>query len=151
MVATLGPGTVFGEMSFIGQGMQGSFAEAAEDCTLCVMSRSDLEHLFTTWPSVAVRLLEVLAARLEAAEQQLELLAFRGVPARVASVLLQLAGEGGAEIVGVTHQELAEKVGTQREMVTRALDDLRTHGLIELGRARIRILNADGLRVLSGS
>ena len=75
-------------MWFIGQGMQGSFAEAAEDCTLCVMSRSDLEHLFTTWPSVAVRLLEVLAPRLDAAEQQLEVLAFRGVPARVASVLL---------------------------------------------------------------
>jgi CRP-like cAMP-binding protein len=149
VTASLEPITLFGQMPFIGQGMPGSFAEAAEDCTLCVMSRSDLEHLFSTWPSVAVRVLEVLAARLEAAEQQLELFAFRGVSARVAAALLQLAGENGDEIRGVTHHELAEQVGTHRETVTRALDDLRQQGLIELGRARIRILNAAELRVLS--
>jgi|SRR5579859_1035037 len=149
VTASLGAGTVFGEMSFIGQDMQGSFAEAAEACTLCVMSRADLEQVLMTWPAVAIRLLQILARRLEAAEQQLELLAFRGVSSRLAAVLLQLVKEGGSTEVHVTHQALAEQIGTHRETVTRALDDLRTVGLIELGRGHIRICNCEGLRARS--
>ncbi|MBI4670311.1 MAG: Crp/Fnr family transcriptional regulator [Chloroflexi bacterium] len=42
MLDTLAPGTVFGEMSIIGQGMQNTFAEAVEPCVLCVMSRHDV-------------------------------------------------------------------------------------------------------------
>jgi CRP-like cAMP-binding protein len=147
ITATLGPGTVFGEMSLIGQGMRGSFAEAAEDCTLCVMGRADLEHVLTDSPRVALRLIEVLSARLEGAEQQLETLAFKSVPARVAAALLHLAGADDV-VTGVTHQDLAEMVGIHRETATRTLNELRARGLIDLGRARVRILDADGLRAL---
>ncbi|MCP4428175.1 MAG: cyclic nucleotide-binding domain-containing protein, partial [Chloroflexi bacterium] len=41
IVATLGAGAVFGEMSLVGQGMHNTFAEAIDECVLCVMSRSD--------------------------------------------------------------------------------------------------------------
>ena len=39
VIDTIGPGAVFGEMALIGQGMHNTFAEAIEDCVLCVMGR----------------------------------------------------------------------------------------------------------------
>jgi len=148
VTATLGPGTIFGEMSLIGQGMRGSYAEAASECTLCVMSRADLEHLLTTYPRVSLRLVEALAARLESAEARLETLAFKGVPARLAETLLRLADADG-EIAGVTHQDLSELVGAYRETTTKALNDFRARGLIDLHRLQIRILDADRLRAVA--
>ncbi|MGD9892778.1 MAG: Crp/Fnr family transcriptional regulator, partial [Dehalococcoidia bacterium] len=146
---TIGPGTIFGEMSLIGQGMRGSFAEAATDCTLCVMSRADLEYILATHPQVALRLVETLAARLESAEERLETLAFKGVPARLAETLLRLAGPDGAEIAGVTHQDLAELIGAYRETTTKILNEFRARGLIDLHRLRIRILDPNSLRRLA--
>ncbi len=148
VTATIGPGTVFGEMSLIGQGMRGSFAEAAEDCTLCVMSRADVERLLVAHPRVALRLVEVLAARLEQAEERLEALAFKSATARLAAALLDLAA-GEQEITGVTHQDLAEMVGAYRETATRILNDFRAQGLIGLHRQRIHILDSAGLRRLT--
>jgi CRP-like cAMP-binding protein len=84
VTATVEPGTVFGEMSMIGQGMVDSFAEAAADCTLCVMSRTDVERLIREHPSVSLRLLELLATRLDAAEERLADVAYKSVPARIA-------------------------------------------------------------------
>src|SRR4030042_1349812 len=63
VTATIEAGTVFGEMSIIAQGMHDTFAEAAEECTLCVMSRSDIEHLILTKPQVGLRFMELMAGR----------------------------------------------------------------------------------------
>ncbi len=95
VIATIGPGTVFGEMAFIGQGMHNSFAEALEDCVLCVMSRTDVERLLVTKPQVALRIFEVLGRRLKEAEARLEEIAFKSIPARLASLLLQLGRRAG--------------------------------------------------------
>jgi len=149
VTGTVEAGTIFGEMALIGQGMGGSFAEAAEDCTFCLMGQADLERLITHSPKVALRLIEVLAARLETAQEQLETLAFRAVPARLASALLRLRGADTDEFVGVTHQELADLIGVHRETVTRVLNDFGSRGLIELHRSRIRLRSADGLRALA--
>jgi CRP/FNR family cyclic AMP-dependent transcriptional regulator len=145
VTATFEGGTVFGEMSFIGQGMGGSFAEAADDCTLCVMGRADVERLLLAYPKVALRLVELLAARLAQAEERLETLAFKRAASRVAAALLSLADERG-DIVGVSHQEIGEQVGAFRETTTRILNDFRARGWIELHRLRIRIRDPEGLR-----
>ncbi|MDP6605608.1 MAG: Crp/Fnr family transcriptional regulator [Dehalococcoidia bacterium] len=144
VTTTVEPGTVFGEMSMIGQGMVDSFAEAAEDCTLCVMSRVDVERLIKEQPSVSLRLLELLANRLDAAEERLADVAYKSVPARIATTLLRLAGDDNAP-VRLSHQDIADMVGTYRETATRILNELRTDGLIELNRMRIEIVRPDGL------
>jgi CRP/FNR family cyclic AMP-dependent transcriptional regulator len=56
VIGTIGPGAVFGEMTLIGQGMHNSFAEALEDCVLCVMSREQVERLLAAKPRVALRI-----------------------------------------------------------------------------------------------
>ena len=45
VIATLGAGTLFGEMPLLGQQLHNTFAEAAEDCVIGIMSRKDLERL----------------------------------------------------------------------------------------------------------
>ncbi len=148
VIAQLGPGAIFGEMSLVGQGMHNSFAEALEDCTLCVMSRADLERMLLEKPRVALRFMEAMAHRLRAAESQLEEIAFRSIPARLASLLLRLAGEQdrGTRVEGYTHQDLAEMVGTYRETATQTLNQLKARGWIEIERKRIHLLDLPALR-----
>jgi CRP-like cAMP-binding protein len=142
VIATLGAGTLFGEMALLGQQMHNAFAEALDDCLILVIRRSDLERLILNKPEVGLRILETTGKRLRDAEKRLEDMAFKGIPARLASLLLRLAEERGSnEIVGLTHQDLAETVGTYRETATQVLNDMKSQGLIEIGRKRIRILD----------
>lgn len=143
---TLGPGTIFGEMALVGQHMHSSYAEAVDDVTLCVMSRIDLERVLTEKPRVALRLLDVLGGRMRLLESQLEGIAFKSVPARLAGVLIDLAARAGSTEVTFSHLELAEMTGATRETITKILDDFRQAGLVELGRRRIRLLDPARLR-----
>ena len=148
VIATIGPGMVFGEMSLTGQGMHETFAEAADDCTLCVMSRSDVEHLLLSKPRVALRFMELIAGRLREVEARMENVAFKSVPARLADALLQLA-EADGKIEGVSHQDLADMVGTYRETATRVLNEFQNEGHIELGRLQVAILQPDELQAIA--
>ena len=144
-IASLDAGTCFGEMGLLGQGMYGCHAEAATDCLLCVMSRSDLKALMRRNPDVAIRLLDVLGERLLEREQALEQLAFRGISARLAALLLREADAYGT-ITGRSHQDLAERLGTYRETVSQTLGRFRAEGLVAVEPKRIRLLDLDGLR-----
>jgi CRP/FNR family cyclic AMP-dependent transcriptional regulator len=144
VVATLGPHTIFGEMGLIGQGMYGCFAEAAEDCLLCVLSRSDLQALIRRNPDVGLNLLAELGRRLQEREAELEALAFRGLPARLATLLLREADAYGT-VNGLSHQDLAERLGTYRETVSQLLGRFRHEGLVAVEPRRIRLLDPAGL------
>lgn len=151
VMASLEAGTFFGEMSLVGQGMYGAFAEAPEDSLVCAMTRHDVMQLLTTRPAVALRLLETLGQRFMEIHASLDALAFKSVKARLASILLQLLRQGGGNVVeGVGHQDLAEMAVALRETVTEALNEFKTSGLVELGRLHIRVLNADGLKRIAG-
>jgi CRP-like cAMP-binding protein len=149
VVATIGPGTIFGEMAIVGQQMHNTFAEAVEDCLLCVMSRYDVERLILRNPTVALRIMDVMAGRLVEAESRLEDMAFKGIPARLAALLLRLHSEQGNEIHGYSHQDLAEAVGTYRETTTQILNRFKTEGLIEIGRKKIEVRNPEGLELVA--
>jgi CRP/FNR family transcriptional regulator, cyclic AMP receptor protein len=144
VVAVLGQHTIFGEMGLIGQGMYGCYAEAAEDCLICVLSRADLQALIRRNPDVGLRLLAELSNRLQQREAELEAFAFRGVPARLAALLLQEMDAYGT-VAGYSHQELAERLGTYRETVSQVLGRFRNERLVAVEPRRIRILDESGL------
>lgn len=148
-LATIGPGTIFGEMSLVGQHMHSTYAEAIDDVTLCVMSRVDLERVLINKPRVALRLLDVLGRRMREMESRLEGITFKGVPARLAGLLLELEPRSGPTVEGFSHLELAEMIGATRETVTKALDEFRAAGLVELGRRQLTILDREGLRAIA--
>lgn len=150
VIATLGPGALFGEMALLGQQMHNAFAEALQDCSIMVMSRADLERLILNDATIGRRILALTHKRLSDAEARLEDMAFKSIPARLASLLLRLAAEqGDASISGLTHQDLAETIGTYRETATQVLNELKADGLIEIGRKRITILDAERLRKIA--
>lgn len=152
VITTLGEHTLFGEMALLGTKMHNTFAEAVEDCLICVMSRTDLERLILSKPQVALRILEITGKRLRDVEERLESMAFKGIPARLASLLLRLSDEQASdEVIGLTHQDLAESVGTYRETATQVLNDLKSQGLIDIGRKRIQLLNKEELLEIAES
>ncbi|MGE3961746.1 MAG: Crp/Fnr family transcriptional regulator [Dehalococcoidia bacterium] len=146
VTATVQEKSVFGEMSMLGQGMSDSYAEALEDCTLCVMSRDDVTRLIARYPAIAVRMLDRMAQRLREAEDRLADVAYRPVHARVANALLRLGRDG--RDIHLSHQDLAEIVGTHRETVTRTLNQLRADGMLDLDRMLIRVLDAAALEAV---
>jgi CRP/FNR family cyclic AMP-dependent transcriptional regulator len=151
IVATLGPGAIFGEMSLVGQGMHNTFAEATEECLLCVMSRADVERLILSKPKVALRFIEAIGRRLTTAEARLAEMTFKSIPSRLASLLLRLAEDSGPVIDGYTHQDLGEMLGTYRETTTQTLNEFKSAGMIEIGRKRIEIKDVEGLQEIAKS
>jgi CRP-like cAMP-binding protein len=147
-LAAIEPGTFFGEMPLLGESLRHTYAESTEDSVLCVMSRTDVERLIVEQPRVALRMMEVLAQRLALAEARLEEMAYRGVAARIAAVLLRLEQERGGTMVAITHQELGDMVGALRETVTKTLDEFQEKALVELGRGKIMVRDPNGLREL---
>ncbi len=151
-------GSIFGEMSLLGQGMHGSFAQALTPCVLCLMSRDHVQRLLFGDPRIAMRIAEALGERLTSLENRLLDFAFRRVPERLARLLLQLAQPHRALLsftqrmeVRYTHEELADMIGTTRETVTKLLNEMRSRGLVELRRGRVTLLDMNGLqRVASG-
>lgn len=145
-LATIEPGTFFGEMPLLGESLRHTYAEAASDCLLCVMSQTDVERLIREHPLVASRMMEVLSRRLALAEARLEEFAYQSVAARIAAVLLRLSQERGDRVVAITHQELGDMIGALRETVTKTLDEFQAGGLVELGRGRITLRDMAGLQ-----
>ena len=146
-LAVIEPGTFFGEMPFIGESLRHTFAEAAEDSLICVMSRTDIEGLMRKRSEVALRMIEVLGRRLALCEARLEEMAYRSVPARIAAVLMRLSQGHNGEVVPITHQELGDMIGALRESVTKVLDDFQRDGLVELGRGRVVLRDVAGLQL----
>lgn len=148
VIATLGPHTIFGEMGLIGQRMYGCFAEAVEDCLLCILSRSDMKSLARRNPDVGLLMLAEMERRLQDREAELEAIAFHALPVRLAALLLREADDLGT-VVGYSHQDLAERLGTHRETISSILGKFRGQGLISIQARHICVLNADRLQAIA--
>lgn len=153
--AILHPGTIFGEMAIIGQRMHDHYAEALDPCVICLMSKEDVRQMLLSDPRIAARIAETLGNRLIEMEQRLSDVIFKSVPQRIASTLLAFdrteqtrqrwrLGRSRHE-VRLTHEQLAEFVGTYRETVTKVLNELREQGLIALQRGKIVLLDIPAL------
>jgi CRP-like cAMP-binding protein len=156
--AILNEGTIFGEMALLGQQLHQHYAEAITPCLLCLMSREDVKRLLLGNSRIALRIIEMLSQRLISAEQRLSEFAFKSLPQRIAGLLLQMAQPAKPRLfrpvsthreVAITHEALAEMLGTYRETATKILNDFRIQGLIELRRGRIVLLDEAGLQKVS--
>ena len=144
----VGERSFFGEMSIVGQRMAGTCAVALEDSVICTLSREDVQRLMTDHPTVAVRIVEVLAQRLQQTRDALEQMAFSDVTGRIAGLLLRLSDDRDV-VTGYSHQELSAMIGCLRESLTVVLDRFKESGALSIGRKRVVILDRSQLdRVL---
>jgi CRP-like cAMP-binding protein len=147
--AEVPPSSIFGEMTCIGQAMYECFAEATTDAVICTLSRTDVQRLILAYPQFALRLIETIGRRVVEAERQLEGLAFKAVVPRLAEFLQRESRDGLLE--GLSHQEIAERLGVHRETATYALNELKAQGVVEIGRRRIRVIHGDRLARVAGT
>ena len=113
-LTVVGAGTVFGEMSLTAQRLENAYAEAMDPAVVCKMKRHDLERLVMDEPQVGLKVMSVLGERLSLAEDRMEDIALKEVPARLANFILQLVeSEGVMTAAGpkiptrYTHRQLA--------------------------------------------
>lgn len=123
-------------------------ARAMSPVHCLLLPRDALHYLISKHPGIAFALLREMADQLRELVVLVEDLAFRSVRERLARQLLYEADEGAAEL---THQELAERTGTVREIAGRALRQLAQEGLVQLARGRVIVLDREGLaKVVEG-
>lgn len=142
VLAMVGPGEHFNPVPLFDGGPNPTSARAMSPVACLLLPRADLVDLIRRHPDLALATLSSMAGQLRELVQLVEDLAFRSVRARMARQLIAEAGEGAAEL---THQELAERAGTVREIAGRALRRLAEEGLVRLERGRVIVLDQAGL------
>jgi CRP-like cAMP-binding protein len=138
ILAMLGEGDFFGEMSLLdGEGRSANVV-AIEDSEALTLKRSDFLAILEGFPKIAIHLLEELTRRLRRSDQQIESLSLSDAQQRIAITLIRLAEELGTIKGGdVTirnlpyQQDIANMAGTSRETVSRTLKLLEQKGYLD--------------------
>lgn len=131
-IRLLGPGDVFGELALLSGAPRVANVISTEDCDLSIISRTHFMDCLTRNPDIAFRIILSLVQRVQEMTEDISTLALLDVYGRLKSTLEKLAKDrDGRRITDrITHQELANMVGSSREMVSRILRDLKAGGFI---------------------
>ena len=150
-------GTVFGEVAFTPHALRDAYAEAMESSILLAMERADVERLIRDKPRVGLRMISLLSERLRYYETRLEDVTLKGVPARLASLILFLVEKEGVQVPGeiriptnYTHEHLGTMIGANREAVTRAFGRLQDEGALQIRRRLIYVEDVEALESAAG-
>ena len=139
LVAIIGPGEMFGELSLFDPGPRSATASAVAHSDLISLGHDALHEFLSDRPKVAQSMLGALARRLRRTNDSLADLVFTDVPGRVAKALLDLSNRFGQPVDGgirvphdLTQEELAQLVGASRETFNKALADFAARGWLHL-------------------
>lgn len=142
----LGPGEIFNEVGVFARRPSPATAMTLEEAGIWLIPRAGLEQIVASYPQVALRLLENMAERFISLVDLTADLSLRTVEARLAKLLLEQAeGDAIPRRRWTTQNELAARLGTVPDVLSRALRELTRAGLIETDRQQIRILDRPGL------
>lgn len=143
-------GDFFGELALLDGQPRSASAVAMEPTHTFTLHRAAFVYTLHTCPPIAIAVLEALAARLRRSTAQTEQLVSRPAAQRVVQQLLELAARHGSTPgpqidLHLTQDDLASLSGTTRETVNRVLASLRDQGVVQIERARIRVLDLSKL------
>jgi len=139
---TLGPGDYFGELAILGDMPRTATVVSLEDSKLLTLSRKAFLDLVREQPDIALAVIRNLTERVSQLTEQVGRLALGDVYSRIRDALNAQAVEAdGLLVTGrFTQSEIAQMVGSSREMVSRIFKDLREGGYIRLDDKRVVIL-----------
>ncbi|MEN9923539.1 MAG: hypothetical protein RIS09_1053 [Actinomycetota bacterium] len=153
LLAVLGPGEMFGELSVFDPGNRTATATALTDVSVMGLSREVLRNWLIARPEVSLKLFQALAQRLRRTEGAMADLVFSDVPGRIAKAILELSDKFGVtndEGLFVPHdltqEELAQLVGASRETVNKALAEFASRGWLKVEQRSVTILDLERLR-----
>lgn len=149
ILADLRTGEMFGEIALLDGKPRSANATALTNCELMVLERRDVLPFLERNPSVCMKLMEMLCARVRRSDERMADIAFYNLPVRLAKTLLSYPAQGrGAAKLSLTQSELAEMAGGTREKVNRCLRDWQRQGILELKDRWTIILKPEALREL---
>ena len=139
-------GDMFGMAEVARGGGRVVHAQACEASEVLVLSQTELTDYLKTHPAAALVVMQVLSDRLRALGDVVVNLINDDAQTRIIKLILRLATRHGIGVgqdihlnIHLTHQEIAEMVGTTRQTVSSVLGDLQRQGLMRLENRRIRI------------
>lgn len=148
------PGAVIGELSAIDDHPRSADVEAIDDCWLFIMPQSVFAAAINNYPSVSKALLLHLARQVRGLTERVFEFSTLAVRSRVRAELLRLAerqsinGETAVLSPAPTHTDIASRISTHREAVTRELNRLEKLGMIERQGRALRIIDIRILKAL---
>lgn len=133
ILAVLGPGECFGEMSLIDDAPRSASVITIESCDFMSINKESFKSMLVSSPEISMRIMKGLVKRLRDADKKIETLALLDVYGRVARVLLDFSEMVGNDRVvrsKLPRQEIAKMIGASREMVSRVMKGLEMEGYI---------------------
>ncbi|MDG2050928.1 MAG: Crp/Fnr family transcriptional regulator [Myxococcota bacterium] len=129
-------GQFFGDMALLTGGVRSATVKTLEATRLLALSRRDFIEILRQSPDLALAVIEELSRRLRETNEQASSLSFQGVTERVRSLFERLAVRdpeplGRRLTPPLTHQQIADMIGTSRETVTRAVKELKEEGWLD--------------------
>ena len=152
VLSILGDGQIFGDVPTFDGGPYPATAATMTEAEIYLIRREDFQGILRRHPEIALKVIQVLGARLRQSLELIRDLSFKQVPHRLAGLLLRMAREHGEQTaagtlipLSLSRQDLADIVGTSRETVTRELKKMERAGLLKVNRRQIIILDHERL------
>ena len=142
IIATLESGDYFGEVALIDDAERSASVMTLQDSNFLVISKDAFKNALSQYPDIAIHLIQGFTHRLRDNTNNIKNLALLDVYGRVAKTLLNLATEDNNCLViheKLTQQNIANLVGSSREMVAKIMKDLTIGGYIEVQDKKIII------------
>jgi CRP/FNR family transcriptional regulator len=150
------PATI-AEVPVFDEGLYPATVAAEEDTTVLFIAKRDMRRLCLEHPQIAFAALKLLAGRLRRCAELVEALSLSEVGQRLARLLLAEAERAGVRHadgihleLGLTNSQVAARIGSVREVVSRAFARLQQDGLIKVENRRLIILNVEKLAAYAG-
>jgi CRP-like cAMP-binding protein len=152
----MGPGEMFGELALLRGGKRTASIIAIRDSQLIVIDRRDLFPFLRRHPDAALKLLEVLAARVENLSAKVEDKTFLNLPQRLAKCLFELSARWGRKAPDGVHieqrlsqSELGDLVATSRESINKQMKGWEKEGVAAMRDGHVVILDVRALQRIS--
>jgi CRP/FNR family cyclic AMP-dependent transcriptional regulator len=142
ILSTLGPGEHFGELALLDDTPRSASVATCEPCKLLLVQKAALREVIVSEPDMSLHMMRGLARRIRRLTDNVRALALLDVFGRLVHTLEELSVErDGLRVIEprLTQQDLANRIGASREMVSRILTDLTRGGYIALEDKRMVI------------
>ncbi len=155
-LAYRGAGELFGELCVFDGVPREEMAEAMKNAIITELPRELFHELLMSDTAFTFRFATVVGQRRRQMETKLEHLVFRDVHAKLAALLIELAGQYGVECeqgvqigLKITHQEMANLIGSTRETISLTLAQFKKRHLLDLLGRTVVLIDQDGLQAMT--
>ncbi len=152
VISIIQEGDILGEMSLFDQDKHPITAEVIDEARLVILPFEDLENIIREQPSVAIKIINAMAKKTRLLTSQIRELVFEDAEGRLASLLLRFIEDFGREVKSgkiidlvLTHQEIANLMGSSRVTVTKLINQFIDEGIVKIYKRKIVVTDESKL------